>query len=143
MVFLVSLLSVEAGSARVIKVLPHYLDLKGRHTLSPSLYERDAYQVQLRNNPDQVSTIRFDINWSARGIKEDNLKMKIEVRGSETSTGEIVVIEESNLKKGFLESWAKIKADREAYKKIGKVVSWKVTIFDGDTEIAHSQSFLW
>ena len=54
-----TLASVEASSARVAritKVLPHLLDDKGRHTLSPSLYERDAYQAELRKNPDRYTT---------------------------------------------------------------------------------------
>ncbi len=32
-----------AASARIAKVLPQLLDLEGRHALSPSLYDRDAY----------------------------------------------------------------------------------------------------
>ena len=44
-------------SGKVVKVLPHYLDLEGRHTLSPSLYERDAYQAVLRQHPERRSGI--------------------------------------------------------------------------------------
>ena len=41
----------EAAAGRVIKVLPLFLDLKGHDALSPSLYDRDAYQVYLRQHP--------------------------------------------------------------------------------------------
>ncbi len=41
--------SATAAPAKVIKVLPHFLDQKGRHALSPSLYDRDAYQAHLRS----------------------------------------------------------------------------------------------
>src|SRR5437899_2397501 len=34
-----------AATGRIIKVLPHLLDLQGHHALSPSLYDRDAYQA--------------------------------------------------------------------------------------------------
>ena len=34
-----------AATGSVIKVLPQFLDLKGRTALSPSLYDRDAYQA--------------------------------------------------------------------------------------------------
>ena len=37
-----------ARPGKISKVLPHWLDLQGRHTLSPSLLERDAYQAKLR-----------------------------------------------------------------------------------------------
>lgn len=33
-------LPASAATGKVIKVLPHFLDLKGRHTKSPSLSER-------------------------------------------------------------------------------------------------------
>ena len=48
-------------------MLPHYLDKEGRHTLSPSLYERDAYQAILRQNPEKRGGMRFDVQWKARG----------------------------------------------------------------------------
>ena len=52
-----------SAASRISKVLPHLLDKQGLHTLSPSLLERDAYQAQLRSNPDQCSGIRFDVKW--------------------------------------------------------------------------------
>ena len=143
LVLLMSLLSLEAASARIIKVLPHYLDLKGRHTLSPSLYERDAYQLELRSNMERVSTVRFDINWSSKGISKENLKIRIQVRGSETKIGQEVVIDEKDLKTKLFGSWAKIKVDEETFKKVGKLVAWRVSIWDGDTEVTSQQSFLW
>ena len=33
---------------RIVKTLPLLLDLKGQTALSPSLYDRDAYQAHLR-----------------------------------------------------------------------------------------------
>ena len=55
--------SMEAVPARVMKVLPQFLDTNGVHTLSPSLYERDAYQAYLREHPDKRSGIRFEVHW--------------------------------------------------------------------------------
>src|SRR5437773_6713530 len=69
-----------AESAKVFKALPQYLDLQGRHTLSPSLFERDAYQAILRKNPDKRSGLRFEIHWKAPGAKE--VKMRVEMRGA-------------------------------------------------------------
>ncbi len=62
-----SALLAHAASGKVLKVLPHFLDLQGRHALSPSLFERDAYQAHLRKNPAEVSALRFDVEWSGRG----------------------------------------------------------------------------
>ena len=57
----------RAATGRVIKVLPEFLDLKGRSSLSPSLYERDAYQASLRQHTNQISTVQFQIQWKAAG----------------------------------------------------------------------------
>src|SRR5437868_1687400 len=74
-------LSVEAANSRIIKVLPHFLDLQGRHTLSPSLFDRDAYQAVLRQHPEQRSALRFDIEWKGKGSGDSSLKIRAEVRG--------------------------------------------------------------
>src|SRR6185369_13028943 len=42
----------HAESAKVLKVLPLFLDQKGRESISPSLFDRDAYQVLLRDKPE-------------------------------------------------------------------------------------------
>src|SRR5258705_13546151 len=57
----------SAATGRIIKVLPHFLDLKGRHSLSPSLYDRDAYQARLRDHREERSGMRFDIEWKSKG----------------------------------------------------------------------------
>jgi len=44
----------DAASGRVVKVLPLLLDLKGRDAVSPSLYDRDAYQVYLRQHTNEI-----------------------------------------------------------------------------------------
>src|SRR5689334_25337849 len=69
------------ATGRVIKVLPHFLDLKGRAALSPSLYDRDAYQVELRDHPEKRSGIRFDMQWKTRGAVWSDLKLRVELRG--------------------------------------------------------------
>ena len=55
-----------AASGSLLKVLPEFLDLKGRTALSPSLYERDAYQMTLRMHPERRSGIRFYLEWKAK-----------------------------------------------------------------------------
>jgi len=52
-------LSASAATGKILKVLPQFLDTKGRNSLSPSLYERDAYQVVLREHPERRSAMRF------------------------------------------------------------------------------------
>src|SRR5215468_71000 len=73
--------STMGATGSVIKVLPHFLDLQGRHTLSPSLYERDAYQAKLREHPAERSGIRYDVEWKTKGGSFDQLKLQLELRG--------------------------------------------------------------
>ena len=65
-----------------MKVLPQYLDLKGRNSVAPSLYERDAYQVYLRDHPDKRSGMRFFVQWKAKGPAAEPLKLRVELRGT-------------------------------------------------------------
>src|SRR5206468_2182976 len=80
-----SALGAEAATGRIIKVLPHLLDREGRHTLSPSLYERDAYQAFLRKNPERCAGLRFDVHWKANRAAGPRLLLRVEIRGSKAA----------------------------------------------------------
>jgi len=71
----------EATEGRVIKVLPLFLDLKGRESLSPSLYDRDAYQSQLRRLPRRTVRIAFRHSMEGRRAKTVELQLIVQVRG--------------------------------------------------------------
>src|SRR5437588_5031080 len=70
-----------AASGSIIKVLPHFLDYRGRHTVTPNLFERDSYQAYLRKNPKLCTGMRFDIQWKSKGAGSTDLRLKIEMRG--------------------------------------------------------------
>ena len=74
-------LSASAATGHVIKVLPQLLDLKGRNSLTPSLYERDLYQSTLRIHTNQCSGMRFHVQWKAKGESAAPLKLWLELRG--------------------------------------------------------------
>jgi len=132
-------------SGRVIKVLPHYLDLEGRHTLSPSLYERDAYQAVLRQHPERRSGIRFDVQWKAHGPSETPLKLRVEVRGS--AKGDLPT--QTTLEKeihpggGWFGHWLSLPLTGEDYKNFGDLTAWRATLWDGDRLLSEQKSFLW
>jgi len=143
---LAATLSAGAATGRVVKVLPHYLDLKGRHSLSPSLYDRDAYQARLRQHPEQVSGLRFDVLWRGRAPGGTMLKLRAELRGmakgnlpSQTTLETEVLVGKS----GSTTRWAKLTLAGEDYKQLGKVTAWRVTLWNGDQFVAEQKSFLW
>src|SRR5215217_7440794 len=85
--------STVAATAKIIKTLPHYLDEKGRHTLHPSLFERDAYQQELKRHPERCSGMRFDVQWKAHELKAQPVRIRLEVRGSQTAPRQKEVFE--------------------------------------------------
>src|SRR5436190_23236106 len=73
--------AVLAGEGKIIKVLPLYLDNKGRDSLLPSLYERDAYQALLRKHVDQRKALRFAVDWKASKVDWTKTRAVVETRG--------------------------------------------------------------
>ena len=134
-----------AATGKVIKVLPQFLDLKGRTSLTPSLYDRDAYQAQLRLHPERRSGMRFFVQWKAKGQVANGLRLRLELRGG--AQGELpkgFVMEDSlPPKTGWFSHWADLDLKEETYKDLGGVTSWRVTLWDGDKLLGEQNSFLW
>jgi len=136
-----SWLPAHAASAKVIKVLPHLLDREGRHTLSPSLYERDAYQARLRLDPKLRAGLRFDVQWKARHSQQ--LRLLVELRGANGKEPTSATVEE-RVKPGRLFSqWSAIKLAGQDYTRFGDLVAWRVRPCPGGRRVAKQQSFLW
>ncbi len=136
--------TAHAASGRVIKVLPHYLDLKGHHTLSPGLYERDAYQAHLRQHPEQRSGIRFDVQWRTSGAVWEPLQVRVELRG--IAHGDLpkqLVLEEPVEPGGWLSRWVGITLSGDDYKDFGEVTAWRVSLWEGGQLLGEQKSFLW
>ena len=136
-------ISASAATGRVNKVLPHFLDIKGRHTLSPSLYDRDAYQAQLRANPEQRSGLRFDIFWRARAVPGAVVKLRVELRGAAKGDLPSQHTLETEIKASATSRWTSLALLGEDYKKFGEVTAWRVTLWDGEQLVGEQKSFLW
>ena len=140
---LLSLSWAGAAEAKIIKVLPHVLDEKGRHTLSPSLYERDAYQVHLRAHPELISALRFDIQYKGPRPAPADLTMRIELRGSKLGMDKSETFQAPVKPTGRFAKWAAITLSRDDYQRIGEIIAWRVTLWNGDFILAEQESFLW
>lgn len=130
-------------TGKVIKVLPHLLDAQGRHTLSPSLYDRDAYQADLRKNPAKVSGIRFDVRWKASGAAKQTAVVRVEVRGPAKGNLPSELRLETTVEMGSWSHWAVLKLDGQQYKDFGEITAWRVTLWTGDELLSEQKSFLW
>ena len=133
------------ATGRVFKVLPHNLDLQGRHTLSPSLYERDAYQAYLRENPSKSSGLRFDVQWKSKGQPGQPLKLRLELRGIARGGDlpEQRTIERMVQPTGWFSRWTGLPLLGEEYKQFGQVTAWRVSLLEGDQVLGEQKSFLW
>ena len=137
--------TAQGATGRVVKVLPEFLDLKGFNSVSPSLYERDAYQAVLRQHPEKRSGLRFYIQWKTKGGVWEPLKLRLELRGiAQGSLPKRLVLEEPIETTGRGGShWAGITLKGQAFKDFGEVTAWRVTLWEGDQLLSQQQSFLW
>jgi hypothetical protein len=136
-------LASDWPTGKVLKVLPHLMDAQGRHTRSPSLYDRDAYQAELRKDLTKVSGVRFDIQWQAEAKTKAPAVLRVELRGTAKNKlpSEIRLENFFTLTSGS--HWSALKLDGEQYKNFGEVIAWRVTLWTGDEMLSEQKSFLW
>ena len=137
-------LSASAASGRVIKVLPQYLDLKGRNSLTPSLYERDQYQATLRLHTNDCSGMRFQVQWKAKAQAAAPLKLLLELRG--VARGDYpkrLTIEKPVESRSRYSHWTQLDLLGEEYKEFGEVTAWRVSLWEGSRLLGEQKSFLW
>jgi hypothetical protein len=136
--------AAEAVTGRVVKVLPLFLDQQGRTSLSPSLFDRDAYQARLRTHTNQVSAIRYDVLWSAKSAGETNLTIRVELRGI-NATNRLPEFKtlETPATTGFFGNWTGLTLAGDEYQNFGSVTAWRATLWDGDQLLGEEKSFLW
>jgi hypothetical protein len=128
---------------RVVKVLPLFLDQQGHDAISPSLFERDAYQAQLRKGTNAISGVRFDVLWGAQRAGSEKLKLRAELRGIGAGSLPRVAVLETNVMSGHFRRWTSLTLNGEAWKNFGSLAAWRVTLWNGDQMVGEQKSFLW
>ena len=137
-------MSASGAEGRVIKVLPQFVDLQGQSMISPSLYDRDAYQKFLRMHPAKCSGMRFALQWKAKTPSTEPLKLRVELRGiAEGNLPKATTLEETVRQHHWFSHWASLTLTGDAFKEFGEVVAWRATLWDGDRLLGEQKSFLW
>jgi hypothetical protein len=141
-------LVVATEEGRVLKVLPQLLDKKGRNSLTPSLYDRDAYQAFLRLHPAEISALRFAVQWKAKAPESEPLLLRVEIRGMAhgLAQGELpkaTTLEQAVHQHHWFSHWASVNLSADQYKAFGEVTAWRVTLWDGERMLGEQKSFLW
>jgi hypothetical protein len=136
--------SQAAEGMRIVKILKHLLDAEGRHTISPSLLDRDAYQAQLRDQPESVSGLRFDVQLKLPSKSASPLLLKVKIRHGSGSTidtySTVSTLKQTGRRRP---RWGQIVVSGDDYLKLGTIIAWRVSLWDGDTEVSKQESFLW
>jgi hypothetical protein len=149
LIFLVLLGLISAGHAadaltgKIVKVLPFFLDLQGRDSTSPSLFDRDAYQAYLREHAGEVSALRYDVLWKAAKTPDEKIKIRVELRGVGVGSVPKLKTLEADVVPGTSRQWTALPFAGEDYKNFGAVVAWRVTLWNGDQQLGEQKSFLW
>jgi hypothetical protein len=133
--------NANAAVGQVIKVLPQLMDKQGRHTLHPSLYERDAYQANLRKHPELCGGLRFDIHWKADKVALAGLKLRVEARGDKNPKP--LEIESPVERRPWYHRWTCVKVEGKPFENLGDLIAWRVTLWEGNTVVGEQKSFLW
>jgi hypothetical protein len=131
-----------AATGSVVKVLPLFLDLQGHDAPSPSLFDRDAYQFYLREHTNEISAVRFDVQWSAANTGNAELKLRLELRGSGTnSLPHQITLEQAIAPRSG--HWTSLTLGGDDRKNFGDVTAWRATLWAGDQMLGEQKSFLW
>jgi hypothetical protein len=136
-------LASDAMTGHIVKVLPLFLNLKGQDALSPSLYDRDAYQFYLRAHTNEVSAIRFDVLWSTSNAENTNLTLRLELRGIGQSGVPRQTTLEQSVAPHYFRHWTFFPLAGDDYKNFGEVVAWHATLWSGRQMLSEQKSFLW
>ncbi len=135
--------AADAVSGCVVKVLPLLLDLKGHDAVSPSLYDRDAYQAYLRQHTNEISAVRFDVLWKASNARSAKLKLRVELRGIGPGGLPRQTTLEQSVTPGFFRRWTSLTLGGADYKNSGELVAWRATLWSDDQLLGEQKSFLW
>jgi hypothetical protein len=135
--------AADSTTGRLVKVLPFLLDAQGRDALSPSLFDRDAYQAQLRANTNEVSALRYDVLWQAAKSGGEKFTLRAELRAVGERGVPLLKTLETEVTPGTFRKWTSLTLGGAEYKKFGAVVAWRITLWRGGRLLDEKKSFLW
>ncbi|HTR40476.1 MAG TPA: hypothetical protein VMH87_02510 [Pseudomonadales bacterium] len=130
-------------TGRILKVLPFLVDTNGAVALSPSLFDRDAYQFYLLEHTNDVSSMRFDVQWKAKHVEGLTLKLRLELRGVTRGGMPTAKTLEQNVESKIFHHWTTLTLSGADYKSFGVLSAWRATLWDGDQLLGEQKSFLW
>jgi hypothetical protein len=135
--------TTNIASGRIIKVLPFLVDTNGAIAVSPSLYDRDAYQYYLLEHTNEVSGMRFDVQWKTKHASGLTLKLRLELRGVTTGGMPTQKVLEQTVESKSFHHWTALTLSGADYKSFGVLSAWRATLWNGGQLLGEQKSFLW
>jgi len=135
--------TIPAPTGRIVKVLPLFLDTNNAVALSPSLFDRDAYQYYLMQHTNEIAGIRCDVDWNARHATGLKLTVRMELRGVTTNGIPTRVVLEQTVTPKTFHHWTSLTLSGADYKKFGTLAAWRASLWDGARLLGEQKSFLW
>jgi hypothetical protein len=85
--------------------------------------------------------MQFEVLWKVSGRFSGPLRLRMELRGTESGSLETVEME---VKRGFLgRRWSRVVLDSKQLARLGTVTAWKATLLDSKDPVTETHSFLW
>lgn len=132
----------DVNGFSVKKVNHEYIDIQGNATDAIGNFSLKArYQKEIESTP-RVSGMRFHVMWGAPSDRP--ISVKLETRGLDGNTGK-------EIRQAWVQAYP-IDAHRgttvfdiigESWKKQGKMMAWRATLWQGGQVMAERKSFLW
>ena len=135
--------TAQAPTGRIVKVLPLFMDTNNAVALSPSLFDRDAYQYYLVQHTNEIAGIRCDVDWTAKHAAGLSLKVRLELRGVGTNGVPTEKIMEQTVTAKVFHHWTSLTLSGADYKKFGTLAAWRASLWNGGQLLGEQKSFLW
>ena len=138
------------------KVLFFWLDEKGQYAQHPSMFERDAYQAYLRENPEEIHGLKVATLLAGTRSKLANGELVLKIKGPPSLTpveDTVYRLDLSDKQDRRLRRWVYWEVDpvsedestsaAEDKMSPDKIVAWQLTLLLDGVAVDRVQSYLW
>lgn len=126
------------------KVNHEFVDLQGNATdVIADSVAKARYQKDLEGQ--HVTGMRFHIHWTAPSTLKEDLTVKLDIQGYDAGALQSNVQSFSKVYtkvEGF-SGWAVLDITESTFKRMGKMMAWKVTLLHDGHAMAARKSFTW
>lgn len=145
---------LPAAGRHLKKVLFFWLDEDGQYSQHPSMFERDAYQAYLRDNPEEIHGLKVAVLLSGSSGKLESSSLELKIQGppgpeiKEPLEFRLELADKLDRKLRRWVYWdidpVNAEASDEALKLLPEsIVSWRLTLLDEGQPVDRLQSYLW